>query len=243
MSKNHPKTLSWNRNQRHKIFVIGVAFVLSTATIVVFPLTTLAISGQTIASLTNNARSSNGLSSLAWNARLANSAWLKAQDMCVKGYWAHTAPDGASGWTFMSQSGYAYVAAGENLARGFSDDSATVAGWMASTGHRANVLNPAYADIGVGYASCLFEGVETTFVVAHYGATATASRTAQARPKVVAPTTKAAVTSVKPEPVPSRAAAASPPAIKPAEPSFGAKLWKLAWGHQPNLGVFSGKPA
>lgn len=241
---------------RTKLVVFGATLLASSSASFLVPAHTLAISGQAVTAFTNNQRSANGLAPLAWNAALGNSAWLKAQDMCAKGYWSHTAPDGVTGWTFMSRSGYAYTTASENLARGFSDDAATVASWMASPGHRANILNAAYTDTGVGSATCNFEGATTTFVVAHYGATsaptsapapkAVAAPTPQARPRSVAPPTKqAAVLSDQPEPVPSRVTAASPPEVKLAkvEPSFGTKLWDMTWPKKQSVGVFSAKLA
>ncbi len=218
-----------------KISLLAVVLFASSVATLVLPGNAIAISGQTIASLTNIERSNNGLPNLAWNAALANSAWQKAEDMCTKSYWAHTAPDGTTGWTFMNQSGYKYTAAGENLAMGFDSDTGIVAGWMASPGHRANILNTSYNDIGVGSASCMFQGTATTFVVAHYGATAASTA---ARQRAVSAPTSTAVKSVNPEPAPSKATAASPPAeVKPAktEPNFGINLGNLSWNHYPEL--------
>lgn len=159
--------------------IVNRAWVLSLSVMIAFSVFSIlgaagrayALGNQTIAALTNNERTVRGLAVLDWNTALANSAELKAQDMCAKGYWAHTAPDGATGWTFMSQTGYNYIAAGENLAKDFSSDESVIAGWMASPGHQANILNTAYQDIGVGEAACEFQGSKTTIVVAHYGAT------------------------------------------------------------------------
>lgn len=135
------------------------------------PAHTIAVSDQAIVALTNSMRHENGLQALSWSPSLASAAWMKALDMCEKDYWAHTAPSGATGWTFMSKAGYKYIAAGENLAKGFANETSVVAGWMASPRHRANIVNSAYKDIGVGVATCSFEGVDTTFIVAHYGTT------------------------------------------------------------------------
>lgn len=120
---------------------------------------------------TNIQRSQNGEAALALNSKLAQAAQAKANDMAARNYWSHTTPDGVQPWQFISNAGYTYVAAGENLAYGFDTSSATVAGWMNSATHRANVLNADYQDIGFGIANSTdFQGTgEETIIVAMYG--------------------------------------------------------------------------
>ena len=89
--------------------------------------------------------------------------------MFNKQYWAHTAPDGKEPWDFMSEAGYSYQVAGENLARDFSTTSAMVAAWMASPTHRANIMNGRYTEIGIAVINGTLEGVETTLVVQMFG--------------------------------------------------------------------------
>lgn len=192
--------------------------MICSLTTLFLPSRVLAINDSAIIGLTNNERTAVGLSPLSWNSALSNSAWLKAQDMCAKDYWAHTAPDGATGWTFISQSGYSYTAAGENLARDFSDDAAVVAGWMISPGHRANIMNPAYRDMGVAAISCTLQGEPTSLVVAHYGATTDAApapvvETERATP---APSSvrSAPEANIKAAPVTSKADDVTPPKIE-----------------------------
>lgn len=191
-----------------------------------------AISGQVIVGLTNTERQSAGLPALAWNGSLSSSAAAKGRDMCDKGYWAHTAPDGATGWTFMTAAGYGYRLAGENLAKGFGSDDGVVTGWMASPGHRANILNSEYRDVGVASVSCAFQGVETTIVVAHYGVTKAAVKSAApapapkqaTKPRAVVPQPKKPATvstPVAPE-VPKQ------PLVLPApKPKVGEQFWQL----------------
>ncbi|MBD2773011.1 hypothetical protein ICL16_13245 [Iningainema sp. BLCCT55] len=52
----------------------------------------------------------------------------------------------------MKQHGYNFRQAGENVASGYSSAQDVMRGWMNSTGHRANILNPNYREIGIGYA-------------------------------------------------------------------------------------------
>lgn len=170
-----------------------------------------ALSGSAIISISNGERTARGLTLLAGNSALNRSAAMKAEDMCAKGYWAHTSPNGTTGWTFMSKAGYAYTKAGENLAKDFSSDSGVVVGWMASASHQANILNGAFQDTGVAVLPCLFQGEQTTIVVAHYGATY--SKPAAAPAPTPAPTkTPAPIKTPAPKtnPAPSKQAIAKP---------------------------------
>ncbi len=208
-----------------------------------------AVSGSVIASLTNNERTARGLAPMAWNGSLSSSAAMKAHDMCAKAYWAHTGPDGATGWTFMDKAGYIYTDAGENLAKDFSSDAGVVAGWMASPGHKANIANTNFKDIGVAAVSCVFQGTSTIIVVAHYGASANAPKAtsvaapAPAPPKPIQrPAPKAAPTTAQPtaaqqpkqaEPEKPVLAAANIPEAPKADfivkTGFGSKLWAKTW--------------
>ncbi len=182
-----------------------------------------AISNRVITERTNNERTANGLSPLSSNTALSNSARMKANDMCAKDYWAHTAPDGATGWTFMSQAGYDYVVAGENLAKDFGDDTSVIAGWMASPGHRANILNKSYLEIGVSTVNCVMQGHSTTLVVAHYGAAGTASRPADRTTIASQP-----ITTKVPLPKPQNSTEELK-ALPVAKPKFGEVFWEITW--------------
>ena len=118
---------------------------------------------------TNETRAKAGLNLLAPSEELEDAARAKALDMFDRQYWAHNAPDGTEPWVFLDRAGYSYAAAGENLARNFSSSQATVAAWMASPEHRANLLEEDYEDIGLAVAYGQMEGRQTTIVVAMYG--------------------------------------------------------------------------
>ena len=77
-----------------------------------------------IVNLTNQERTGHGLSQLQLDSRLSAAAAQKAADMFAKNYWAHVSPTGTQPWFFISESGYTYRYAGENLARDFSNSSA-----------------------------------------------------------------------------------------------------------------------
>jgi len=123
----------------------------------------------------------------------------KAQDMFAKNYWAHTAPDGTTGWSFISAAGYNYTAAGENLAKGFYTSSAVIDGWMASPTHKENVLSPQYKDAGYAVVDGVLQGDEVTLVVALYG-TEYVAPVAQQTAVPSAPVVKATANSANAEP-------------------------------------------
>jgi hypothetical protein len=152
----------------------NLSVALFVAALICLPSNVQAVGSMELIGLTNSQRSNNGLPPLSYNGRLAASAYAKAQHMLANDYWAHTAPDGTTPWVFVQQAGYAYITVGENLARGFQSDSAIVSSWMNSPGHRANLLNTAYRDMGVAAVTGTMNGEVTTLVVAHFGATASA---------------------------------------------------------------------
>lgn len=127
------------------------------------------INKDTLIQLTNQERSSRGIGVLKESSQLDQSATLKGQDMFAKDYWAHFAPDGTSPWYFFKQVSYSYSWAGENLARDFSTSAGVIAGWMASQGHRDNMLNPNFTDIGISVQNGTLQGDQTTLVVEHLG--------------------------------------------------------------------------
>lgn len=144
---------------------------------------------------TNTQRTSNSLGAFALNATLSEAAQAKADDMVQRDYWSHTTPDGDEPWAFINQTGYQYEAAGENLAYGFTTNAQAVAGWMNSPGHRANILNASYSEVGFGIAnSPNFQGKgEQTVVVAMYAKPVAVSVRESATPsRAASPTARAA---------------------------------------------------
>ena len=101
--------------------------------------------------LTNIERQNAGLSPLASSPQLGQAAQAYSQVLASGGCFAHTCgpvPDMAQR---IEQAGYTgWTAVGENIAAGYQTPEAVVAGWMASPGHRANILNPQYTEIGIG---------------------------------------------------------------------------------------------
>lgn len=125
--------------------------------------------GEVIA-LTNVERSNLGGKVLTENAQLALAAQHKAEDMAAKGYFSHTGPDGKEPWGWISEAGYSYRYAGENLAVRFDQSADVVRAWMASPTHRANIVKETYTEIGIGIAEGIYQGQPATFVVQYFGA-------------------------------------------------------------------------
>ncbi len=115
--------------------------------------------------LTNTNRLTEKLNPLEFSPVLASAAQLKANDMAEKSYFAHTSPDGKNPWYWFTQSGYSFLYAGENLAVNFVDSEDVVRAWMNSEGHRANILNDKFSEIGIAMASGVYNGRESIYVV------------------------------------------------------------------------------
>ncbi|HVM77281.1 MAG TPA: CAP domain-containing protein [Candidatus Paceibacterota bacterium] len=125
---------------------------------------------------TNIQRENNGsLPPLAENQLLDDIATLRLEDMFANQYFAHVSPTGESALTVASDVGYSYLGLGENLALGdFSGDAGVVAAWMNSPGHRANILEKHYSEIGVAVGKGMFKGEDEWIAVQVFGRPASA---------------------------------------------------------------------
>lgn len=100
---------------------------------------------------TNRARAKAGLGPLKLHAALATAAGAHARDMAEKRYFDHRSPSGEGPDERCRRAGYPDWT-GENIFRGTTEARAAVEAWMASAGHRQNILNPDSREMGVGYA-------------------------------------------------------------------------------------------
>jgi hypothetical protein len=145
-------------------------FTLTAVTIgPVAPAFSSAITTENIISLTNESRSEFSLSALTENSLLDKAAQTKADDMLAKGYFSHNTPDGKTPWDFIVAAGYDYVMAGENLAINFTEAESVETAWMNSPGHKANILNKDYQEIGIGISQGAYQGHDAIFVVQMFG--------------------------------------------------------------------------
>lgn len=190
------------------------------------------MSVQSLLDDTNSQRTSNSLGALGLNAQLDQAAQTKANDMVARDYWSHNTPDGQAPWTFIVNAGYDYQTAGENLAYGFDTAAATLTGWMNSPGHRANILNTSYLEVGFGIAnSANYQGNgPETVVVAMYakpvGAPVATTAPANATPAPAATATSPSATSTNntaATPAPTTTASTPGPAVATTTPAPAAQ--------------------
>jgi len=104
---------------------------------------------QKMLNLINQERAKEGLSPLKPNSELVRLARLKAKDMISKGYFSHTSPTYGSPFDMMKSAGVSYRYAGENLA-GASGVETAHKNLMNSPGHKANILNKSFTEVGIG---------------------------------------------------------------------------------------------
>lgn len=106
---------------------------------------------QQVVELTNNERARAGCPPLRVNLQLVAAAQGHSEDMAFNDFFSHTGSDGSSPWDRMADAGYQWREAGENIAAGYTSPQSVMNGWMNSEGHRNNILNCSFEEIGVGY--------------------------------------------------------------------------------------------
>ncbi len=112
--------------------------------------------------LTNEARRQQGVPTLTWETSLQNAARAHSADMLSRNYFSHMSPDGRT-YHERIRSAYPFAlsSTAENIWSGTGHDPGNtnrlarliVNNWMSSPGHRENLLNPEFTDIGVGAAA------------------------------------------------------------------------------------------
>ncbi|MFJ6903145.1 CAP domain-containing protein [Streptomyces griseoluteus] len=105
-----------------------------------------------IVELVNAERAQAGCSPVALNSTLTKAAQDHSADMAAHKNMSHTGSDGSDPGSRITAAGYQWSAYGENVAYGYSTPEQVMAGWMNSPGHRENILNCSFKEIGVGLA-------------------------------------------------------------------------------------------
>lgn len=123
-----------------------------TASPIPSPSPSLSSTADQVILLTNQNRVAQGLSPLEQSAQLQKAAQDHANDMAKQNYFSHIGINGSTLASRVSATGYPWSALGENIARGQSEATTVVTGWMQSPGHRGNILDPSFREMGVGYA-------------------------------------------------------------------------------------------
>ncbi len=184
-----------------------------------------AVEPAAVLALTNSERAQSDIAPLADNAKLDAAAQAKADDMAAKGYFSHVSPDGTEPWAWISQAGYRYSYAGENLAVRFSESGDVVNAWMASPAHRANLLKPEYRDEGVGVAQGTYQGTAATFVVQFFGAPEEAAAAAAVPQQHLAAAPAASSAKAAPAGAVEGASTVAPAnSLKPGDTSFARRV-------------------
>jgi len=88
---------------------------------------------------------------LTMQPNLRCAARVHSKDMDERNFFDHTNPSGESPFDRMGMAGYSFSTAGENIAGGSPDAAGTMDQWLNSSGHCANIMNPSFTEIGVGY--------------------------------------------------------------------------------------------
>jgi len=117
--------------------------------------------GQRVLDLVNQARATprycgdtafNAARPVRWNDSLAEASRLHAEDMARYNYFSHSGRDGSDPAQRVERAGYRYRSTGENIAGGQMKPEDAVAGWIKSPEHCANLMNPAFTEMGVAFA-------------------------------------------------------------------------------------------
>lgn len=107
---------------------------------------------EQVVALVNAERATAGCNPLTIQPQLNQAALAHSEDMALNDFFSHTGSNGSSVTDRMEAAGYTnWTAAGENIAAGQTTPAEVMNSWMNSPGHRANILNCDFADIGVGY--------------------------------------------------------------------------------------------
>jgi uncharacterized protein YkwD len=105
-----------------------------------------------VLALVNLERARQGLPPVTRDADAEEAAYAHAVDMDVRDFFAHDAPspNASTPGQRLAAAGATYQGWGENIAIGYTSPASVMAGWMASTGHRNNIMNPSFNRLGVG---------------------------------------------------------------------------------------------
>lgn len=87
---------------------------------------------------------------LTWNTVLENAATAHSADMFKRQKLDHNSADGTTAGKRIQDAGYSWKAYGENVAAGYKDEDAVVKGWLSSTQHCRNIMDPDFREMGAG---------------------------------------------------------------------------------------------
>ncbi len=173
MNKNKNKNKNKNSNVKNN-FAVEAVSILALILFSVFVLVSNAsaalasdITEDNILKLINKERIYRGIPSLESRDELKEASKSKSNDMLTRNYFDHYA-FGLAPWDFITDSGYDYLYAGENLAMDFDTSEGMVRSWMQSATHRNNILNPDFDETGIGVVKGEYtedQNTHTTYMV------------------------------------------------------------------------------
>jgi uncharacterized protein YkwD len=103
--------------------------------------------------LTNRERTARGMGALKEQSTLASVAQSHSDDMAQNNYLAHADLKGGMPWDRATSAGYSNGTVGENIAGGYASPFDVTLGWMQSSAHCANILDPQFEEVGIGVAT------------------------------------------------------------------------------------------
>ena len=104
-----------------------------------------------VVDLVNEERAKENIAPVSLNRAATGAAQVRAEE--AKKSFSHTRPNGTKCFTALAEADITYAAAGENLAGKIKTPEKVVDAWMNSPGHRKNIMDPAFSQIGIGYVA------------------------------------------------------------------------------------------
>ena len=144
---------------RAGVYRIAVTTAAGTTRAAKFTVRTLAVEVLRLANIARGTARKCGSSrskavrALRWDSTLAKVATAHSKDMANHDFFSHESRNGTSPFQRMKRAGYHYDRAGENIAAGFNTPASVVKAWLKSPGHCKNLMNRAYVELGVGFAT------------------------------------------------------------------------------------------
>lgn len=88
---------------------------------------------------------------IAWNDKLGKAALYHSIDMAQNGFLGHSGSDGSSTKERLSRVHYKWMTYGETVGEGYQTPGEMVSGWLKSTSHCKNIMNPDFKEAGSAY--------------------------------------------------------------------------------------------
>ncbi len=155
------RTTRWGRRLHQRLGAFGMTAVLAVGGIGTLarscapappppPISAPMPFGAEVSQLVNQARAAAGLPPVVGNGALSCAAVGQSADQATRQVMTHNGSNGSTAGARMSYCGYGWSTWGENVAAGQSSAQQVMQAWMNSPGHRANILNPRFTQIGIG---------------------------------------------------------------------------------------------